>query len=41
VVSFLLDNGADLTVKDKQGRSVYYYTKDFEVKSMLTVYSSK
>jgi ankyrin repeat protein len=41
VVRLLLDSGADPLIKDKQGRSAFYYTKDYNVKAMLTAHSNK
>jgi ankyrin repeat protein len=41
VVNMLLEKGADPAIKDSDGRTAFYYTKDFNVKALLTSYSHK
>jgi ankyrin repeat protein len=41
VVNMLLEHGADPLIKDKQGRSAFYYSKDYNVKAILTAHSNK
>jgi len=37
----LLEKGADPAIKDSEGRTAFYYTKDFNVKALLTSYGHK
>ncbi len=41
VVNMLFEQGADPLIKDKQGGSAFYYSKDYNVKAKLTAHSNK
>jgi ankyrin repeat protein len=41
VTGILLERGADPAFKDKQGRTAYFYAKDYEIKALLTSYLNK